>query len=210
MATRHSTLLSRFRSLRSAPPAAAAAPVLILLLASAACSGTRGPAVRPETQLGFGVQMAQQGLWEEALFRFQQAERAEPGNAQVLNNLAVAYEAVGDFDRALDLYKKALAVDPENRELKRNYARFVEFYQSFRPQQATAAGLVKAAGASGVPGASGATAAPESAAGPQHPAGDPIGSTTPGRPAPIPKPGATPPVSGPAPADVPPSDPPSR
>ncbi len=96
-----------------------------------------GPApLRAEDQqLAFGVQMAKRGLWSEALFRFRQAERTQPGNPRVLNNLAVAYEAVGLFDEALETYKAALKADPANRELRRNYSRFIEFYQAFRPDE---------------------------------------------------------------------------
>ncbi len=85
-----------------------------------------------KAQIGFGVRMAQQGLWQEALFRFHQAEKLDPKNPRVLNNLAVAYEATGDFDRALDFYKQSLAVAPDNRETRRNYARFVEFFQAYK------------------------------------------------------------------------------
>lgn len=88
-----------------------------------------------DEQLAFGVQMARRGLWSEALFRFKQAEETRPGDPKILNNLAVAYEAVGLFEEALDTYKEALEADPANRELRRNYARFIEFYQSFKPEE---------------------------------------------------------------------------
>ncbi len=88
-----------------------------------------------ESQLAFGVQMAKRGLWNEALFRFLEAERLEPGNPRILNNLAVACEAVGRFDDALEYYRRALAADPGNKDLKRNYASFLEFYQGFRPDR---------------------------------------------------------------------------
>ncbi|MEM7050513.1 MAG: tetratricopeptide repeat protein [Acidobacteriota bacterium] len=94
-------------------------------------SGAAGGGV--SAQVDFGVDMARRGLWSEALFRFQQAERLEPNNFRVMNNLAVAYEANGLFDEALEAYQKALGASPNNRELRRNYSRFVEFYQSFRP-----------------------------------------------------------------------------
>ena len=51
----------------------------------------------------------------------------------MLNNLAVAYEAVGQYDNALLAYREALKADSSNRELKRNYSRFIEFYQAFKP-----------------------------------------------------------------------------
>ena len=115
-----------------------ALPVLVLALA---CSGQA--AAKPATsassaadQLAFGSRMAERGLWSEALFRFQQAGQIDPQNARAWNNLAVAQEATGKFDEALASYKKALELAPDNPEIKRNYARFVEFYQSFKPRPA--------------------------------------------------------------------------
>ena len=90
---------------------------------------------RAHDQVAFGVNMAGRGLWNEALFRFKQAEKTQPGNSRILNNLAVAYEAVGLFDEALGYYKRALKADSSSREVKRNYSRFVEFYQAFKPDE---------------------------------------------------------------------------
>ena len=88
-----------------------------------------------EAQLSFGVDMAKRGLWSEALFRFKQADRKDPSNPRILNNMAVAYEALGNFEKALDHYQDAIRADPGNRELKRNYSRFVEFYRAFKPAE---------------------------------------------------------------------------
>ena len=90
---------------------------------------------RAHDQVAFGVNMAGRGLWNEALFRFRQAEKSQPGDARILNNLAVAYEAVGKFDEALGYYKRALKANSSSREVKRNYSRFVEFYQAFKPDE---------------------------------------------------------------------------
>jgi tetratricopeptide (TPR) repeat protein len=120
-----------------------------LALPLAAC-GQRSDA-NAATQLSFGVNMARRGLWQEALFRFREAERLDPRNPHVENNLGVAYEAAGDFDHALEYYKKAIALAPENRAVKANYTRFVEFYQGFKSKtgksiNATAASLGKGKG----------------------------------------------------------------
>ncbi len=80
--------------------------------------------------------MAKRGLWSEALFRFRQADRLDPGNPRILNNIAVAYEALGLFDKALETYRAGLEVGPSDRELRDNYSSFVEFYQNFRPREA--------------------------------------------------------------------------
>jgi Tfp pilus assembly protein PilF len=119
-----------------------------------------------EAQIRFGVDMAKRGLWQEALFRFQQAERLDPQNFRVWNNLAVAYEATGQFEEALEAYQRGLRIDSGNRELRRNYSRFIEFYQSFKPE---AAGTVEPA-AEAAPAAE--TAAAEPAAAAAEPPGD--------------------------------------
>ena len=114
---------------------AAALPALalpLLLAALTACGHHYSHPEQPASQLAFGVNMAQHGLWGEALFRFHQAERLDPDNPRIQNNLGVAYEAAGDYDKALDHYKKGLKLDPNSKELRTNYAHFVEFYQGFK------------------------------------------------------------------------------
>ena len=85
---------------------------LSLLLAASVEAKEKPP--RAQGQVEFGVDMAQRGLWSEALFRFRQAERLGDNRASVLNNIAVAYEALGLFDQAQIYYKKALDQDPRN------------------------------------------------------------------------------------------------
>jgi Flp pilus assembly protein TadD len=99
----------------------------------AASAAPRSESARAAAQLEFGVEMAQRGLWNEALFRFEQAKQLAPADAKVWNNLAVAYEAVGRFEEAHAAYKEAVKLAPANKNLKRNAARFLEFYQGFKP-----------------------------------------------------------------------------
>lgn len=106
----------------------------LLLTPSGALAGSKNKPVTPKSQLQFGVKMAQQGLWSEALFRFEQAEKLGASPTTVYNNMAVAYEALGAFEQARESYRKALELDPSNASLRGNYARFVEFYQSFKPE----------------------------------------------------------------------------
>ncbi|MCB1007944.1 MAG: tetratricopeptide repeat protein [Acidobacteria bacterium] len=109
-----------------------------LLAAGLAGCSSGGPAVDVGAQVKFGVDMAKRGLWSEALFRFEQARANGHGSTTVLNNLAVAYEAVGRFDDALVTYRQAVESDPNNRALRQNYSRFLEFYQAFRPKKPAA------------------------------------------------------------------------
>jgi Tfp pilus assembly protein PilF len=110
----------------------------LALLVTLACVPVAVRAAGPATfgeQMAFGVDMARKGLWREALFRFQQAGRMQPGNVRATNNLAVAYEAVGLFDKALETYRSGLEVSPNDSELRRNYSQFLELYQSFESEE---------------------------------------------------------------------------
>lgn len=109
--------------------------VALAIFPASAVLGDTDPA-SAKAQLEFGVKMAQRGLWQEALFRFKQANRIEPSSGRTLNNMAVAYEALGLFDKALEVYQEAVKIDPGNAELRQNYARFVDFYRNFRPDPA--------------------------------------------------------------------------
>ncbi|MFQ5526866.1 MAG: tetratricopeptide repeat protein [Thermoanaerobaculia bacterium] len=104
--------------------------ITLAIAGAAAAAGSKGT----DAQLDFGIKMAKRGLWNEALFRFSRVLKERPGDPRVLNNMAVAYEAIGQFDKALEHYKLALERDSANRELRRNYAQFVEFYQGLKPQ----------------------------------------------------------------------------
>ena len=116
--------------------------LLAPLLALAACG--YGRPNQAASQLGFGTDMARRGLWHEALFRFKEAERLEPDNPRIQSNLGVAYEAQGDFDLALASYQKALKLAPNDKGIRTNYARFVEFYQGFKGEKTAKSGLDKA------------------------------------------------------------------
>jgi hypothetical protein len=90
---------------------------------------------RPSTQDNFGVQMARINLWREAMFRFERATQINPGDAQAHNNLAVAYEANGDFEKARKEYLEALRLDRTNSYIQKNYSRFVEFLSRNKKRQ---------------------------------------------------------------------------
>ncbi len=106
----------------------------VVLLGTASLGAAPKNPVTAKEQLVFGVEMAQRGLWSEALFRFRQAQRLEPENALVLNNLAVAHEALGLFEEALGFYRQGLKLAPQDKGLRANYARFLDFYQRFKPE----------------------------------------------------------------------------
>lgn len=111
--------------------------VLLLLFATlgAGCGTRRIDLSQSSSQLDFGVQMAKTNLWREALFRFERAVTLDPDNAMALNNLAVAYEGIGEFEKARDAYSRALRLDRSNQHIQKNYSRFVEFYSRNRKRE---------------------------------------------------------------------------
>lgn len=113
----------------------ALALLLILVFVAARGEAKEPKAPGVDAQIDFGVKMAKRGLWNEALFRFLQASYLRADDPKILNNVAVAYEATGQYEAALESYQEALRVAPSNRDLRANYSRFVEFYQSFKPDK---------------------------------------------------------------------------
>lgn len=110
--------------------------LLVLPLAIAGCRSGGGDLSNANTQRSFGVRMAKMNLWREAMFRFKRATQIEPDNAMAHNNLAVAYEATGDFEAAAKEYKEALRLDRGNEHIQKNYSRHVEFMQRSKKREA--------------------------------------------------------------------------
>lgn len=102
---------------------------MALAVLAGGCASS-GPVASADAEMRAGVRAADREYWQEALFRFQRAQQLEPENFKVLNNMAVSLEALGRYEDALGTYKKALEKSPSNTALKRNYARFAEFYTS--------------------------------------------------------------------------------
>jgi len=168
------------------------APVAIALfagalLAAAGCSSS-APDEGWKAQKAYGAKMAEKGFWREALFRFERAASQRPEDPQIQNDLAVAYESVGETARALAAYKRALELAPGDSKIKRNYARFAEYYTS-----------VQRAGSGPAPSAPASSAPAASSPAPSMP--PPSTSPTPAPPEPT-EPGH-PPVPTPAPAPSP-------
>ena len=98
--------------------------VLFLLLLAPGSS----PAAEKSSaqQVKFGIDVAQQGMWREALFRFDKAVTLDPQNPSALNNLAVALEQMGEFQEARENYERALDLKPDDLYIQQNYDLFRE------------------------------------------------------------------------------------
>ena len=85
-----------------------------------------GPRKEAVAQVQFGIDVAQKGLWKEALYRWEKAVEIDPTYAAAYNDLAVAYEHEGMFEKARKAYDRALELDPTNASIKQNYDYFKE------------------------------------------------------------------------------------
>ena len=97
--------------------------LLLLTLLVALPSLVRASSSGDEVQ--FGIDVARRGLWREARFRFEKAVLLDPDNAAALNNLAIALEQEGEFDKARQAYERALQLD-RSLYIQQNYDLFRE------------------------------------------------------------------------------------
>jgi Tfp pilus assembly protein PilF len=99
---------------------------LFLCLAFAATDARADQRGDAQKQVEFGIQVAQRGLWREAIYRWERATQMDPTYAAAFNNLAVAYEHEGQLDKARGAYEKAIELDPNNTMIRQNFDLFKE------------------------------------------------------------------------------------
>lgn len=96
---------------------------LVALPAVPSFADARGDA---KAQVEFGINVAQRGLWREAIYRWERAAQIDPNYAAAYNNLAIAYEHEGMFDKARKAYERAVELEPNNQLIHQNYDLFKE------------------------------------------------------------------------------------
>lgn len=86
----------------------------------------------PKEEMRFGAEAAQRGLWREAAFRWEKVLKNDPDNPRLRNNLAVAYESLGQFDLARQEYEAARRLDPDSKEIRGNLESFRELCKTLK------------------------------------------------------------------------------
>jgi Flp pilus assembly protein TadD len=102
---------------------AAFAVCALVVLAPPSFADARSDA---KTQVDFGINVAQRGLWREAIYRWEKAVELDPTYAAAYNDLAIAYEHEGQLEKARKAYEKALELAPNNAQIRQNYELFKE------------------------------------------------------------------------------------
>ena len=104
-------------------------PVIVLVACAAAMTAAPSfadPRGEAKSQVEFGINVAQRGLWREAIYRWEKATQIDPTYVAAYNDLAIGYEHEGQLDKARKAYEKALELDPNNSQIRQNYELFKE------------------------------------------------------------------------------------
>ena len=105
---------------------ASGAALLALLIAGPSVAVHADARADAKAQVDFGIDVAQRGLWREAIYRWQKAVEIDPTYAAAYNDLAIAYEHEGQLPKARQAYEKALELEPDNAQIRQNYELFKE------------------------------------------------------------------------------------
>lgn len=116
-----------------------------------------------ERDMRFAAEMASKGLWREALYRWERVLRTRPDDARLINNIAVAREALGEFDRAAGLYEKASLLEGAPPEVIAN----ADLFRTARIDREE-----RARSAEGIPDGTSASDTPETPRAREQPAED--------------------------------------
>jgi Flp pilus assembly protein TadD len=111
-----------------------AVALILLLFFVAAPLTAAGHRSEARAQVEFGISVAMQGLWKEAIYRWQKAIELDPTYAAAFNDLAIAYEHEGLFDKAKEAYEQAMKLDPKNIYIKQNVEYFREINDRAKSQ----------------------------------------------------------------------------
>jgi len=86
-----------------------------------------------EAWLGLGIIEDLEGNTNEAIILIEKALEFDPNNAGIMHVLAGAFEKIDENDRAVELYKKSLEINPNDEECLSDY---IELLTETSPQNA--------------------------------------------------------------------------
>jgi type IV pilus assembly protein PilF len=111
--------------------------ILTAMLLMTALSGVAYADARSDAkeQVEFGIDVAQKGLWKEALYRWERATQIDPTYAAAFNDLAIGYEHEGMLEKAAAAYERALKLEPNNPMVRQNFELFKEIHDRTNQSQ---------------------------------------------------------------------------
>ena len=73
-----------------------------------------------QARIAYAISLTKELEYAQSIEQFNAVLKQIPDNADTLYNLALAYDLVGDSERAIKFYKKAIDIDNEHKEAKHN------------------------------------------------------------------------------------------
>ncbi|MBQ8476371.1 tetratricopeptide repeat protein, partial [bacterium] len=73
-----------------------------------------------KARIAYAITLTKELEYAQSVEQFLEVLKYIPDNADTLYNTALAYELIGDTERAIKYYKKAIDVNPEHKEAKHN------------------------------------------------------------------------------------------
>jgi Tfp pilus assembly protein PilF len=100
--------------------------LVVVSAVPAAADAVKDVRNQAKAEVEFGINVAQRGLWREAIYRWEKATKIDPNYPAAFNDLAIAYEHEGQLDKARQAYERALELDANNAQIRQNYELFKE------------------------------------------------------------------------------------
>ena len=73
-----------------------------------------------KARIAYAISLTKELEYAQAIEQFSEVLKYIPDNADTLYNLALAYELIGDWERAIKFYKNAIDIDNEHKEANHN------------------------------------------------------------------------------------------
>ena len=73
-----------------------------------------------KARIAYAISLTKELEYAQSIEQFSEVLKYIPDNADTLYNLALAYELVGDIERAIKFYKKAIDIDNDHKEANHN------------------------------------------------------------------------------------------
>jgi len=73
-----------------------------------------------KARIAYAISLTKELEYAQSIEQFQEVLKYIPDNADTLYNCALAYEMIGDIERAIKYYKKAIDIEPNHKEANHN------------------------------------------------------------------------------------------
>jgi tetratricopeptide (TPR) repeat protein len=73
-----------------------------------------------QARIAYAISLTKELEYAQSIEQFNNVLKYIPNNADTMYNLALAYDLVGDIERAIKHYKQALDIEPKHKEARHN------------------------------------------------------------------------------------------